>query len=87
MAPAALALAVLAALGAALPGAALYLGMAAGMLALAGGVACFRDRSHRPSHRVIGAAAGSLGGLALVLCTARYVLVVAALGRLDGLIG
>jgi hypothetical protein len=87
MAALALALAVSATLGAVLPGSALYLAMFSGMLALATGMVAFRRRDRRPSHRLLGAAASGLGALALVLCTTRYVLVLAALGRLDRLIG
>jgi hypothetical protein len=87
MAALALVLAAVAAAGAALPGGALYVGLAAGILALVAGRQAYRARTARPSRRLLGAAASALGGLALVLCLVRYALIVAALGRLDALVG
>ena len=87
MAYPAIALACLAAVLVALPGDALFLAMGAAILAIALGRSVYRRRSSPGSHRLWGAAATGLGGVVLALCAVRYGVIVAALGRMDALIG
>jgi hypothetical protein len=82
----ALILAVITGLCAAAPGLALYLGIGTGILAIATGRAAFRRADRAAGARLLGAAAGAVGGVALALCLVRYGLILAALDRLDALV-
>jgi len=78
--------AALAAVCVALPGAGLYAALGLGLFATATGLGAFRhDRV--PRARLAGAAAATLGGLALLLATVRYGLALAALSALTRMAG
>ncbi len=78
--------AALAAVCVALPGGGMYAALGLGMFATAAGLGAFRhDRV--PRARLAGAAAATLGGLALLLATVRYGLALAALSALTHMAG
>lgn len=70
----------------ALPGAALYVAMALGVVGLGAGLVGYRRRGDAGTRRLAGAGGMFLGFLALVLAAARYGLILAAVQRIERLL-
>jgi hypothetical protein len=83
----ALACAVIAIVAALLPAPGMYVGLGAGIAALGWGWASWADRQAQGSTRLIGAAAAALGTIALLLAGLRVGLTIAAIDRLERLLG
>lgn len=83
----ALALAALALVACALPGAGMFVAMGAGIGAVGLGWIAFRRRHAPGPRRLLGAAAVAIGGMALALAVVRYAVTLAALARLVDLLG
>lgn len=82
-----LVLALGAVVAAALPSPGLYLALGLGVGAIGTGWVGFRDRGAAGLHRIGGAAAITLGGIAVVLGGLRVGLALAAIDHIDHLIG
>ncbi len=83
----ALALAVVAVVAALLPPPGMYLGLGAGIAALGWGWAGWADRAAAGSVRLWAAAAAALGAVGLVLAGLRIALTLAAIDRIERLLG
>lgn len=83
----ALACAVVAIVAALLPTPGMYVGLGAGIAALGWGWAAWADRQARGSARLVGAAAAALGTIALLLSGLRIGLTLAAIDRLERMLG
>ena len=83
----ALALAVVAVVAALLPPPGMYIGLGAGIAALGWGWAGWADRAATISVRLWSAAAASLGAVGLVLAGLRIALTLAAIDRIERLLG
>lgn len=83
----ALAIAAIGGICAALPAPGLYIGLGLGMFSLAVGIVGYRRRQDSGGARLAAAGGIALGGAALVLCAARYAVILAALRKLEGLFG
>ncbi len=81
----ALGLALFGGLAVALPSPGLYIGVGVALMAAAAGVIAYRRRGDRSGSRLAGAASVVLAGLAVGLATARYLMILGALGRLESL--
>ncbi len=70
----------------ALPGAALYVAMALGVVGLGAGLIGYRRRGDPGAWRLAGAGGMFLGLVALLLAAARYGLILAAVQRIERLL-
>ena len=83
----ALVCAVVAIVATMLPGPGMYLGLGAGIAALGWGWAGWADRSARGGIRLTSAAAAALGTIALLLSGLRIGLTIAAIDRIERMLG
>jgi hypothetical protein len=83
----ALVLAVAAAIAAALPWPGMFAAMGLGIAAIGLGVVAYRRREHAGARRLAGAAAIAVGAVGLALGSARFVLTLVAVNRLESLLG
>lgn len=82
-----LGLALVALIAAALPSPGLYLAVGAGIAAIGTGWVGFRAAELPGAARLIGATAVTLGGVGLLLGVVRMALVLAAISRLERMLG
>jgi hypothetical protein len=87
MAPLALTLACAALVAAALPAPGLYVAIALGIVAVGSGWLGYSERSAPGARRLMGAAAITVGTLGALLGSARVVMTVVAIDRIERMLG
>ena len=86
MSTVALVLAIAAAVAAALPWPGMFIAMGLGIASIGLGVVAYRRRSDPGGRRIAGAAAIAVGALGLALGSARFVLTLLAVDKLESLL-